>query len=167
MELNEVIQQRYSSRAYLSQEVELKKLDRILQNARFAPTAANRQAIKIVIINTAGRQEELKEIYSRPWFSEAPYLIGVCSIPDQCWVRADKKNYSDVDAAIVMDHIILTATSLGLGTCWVAAFDPLAAKRILHLEQDWEPVAFTPLGYSRDSLNHKVRKSLPEIVVYR
>jgi nitroreductase len=167
MEHYDGIHQRYSSRAYKPQEVEQYKLDLILESARLAPTAANRQAIKIIIIKTANRQDELKEIYNRVWFTEAPCLVCVCSMPDKSWVRADQKNYSDVDAAIVMDHIIMTATSLGLGTCWVAAFDPLAAKRILNLDQDWEPVAFTPLGYSRDSLSRKVRKSLDELVVYR
>lgn len=167
MEHFDVIRQRYSSRAYLPQAVEQEKLNRILESARLAPTAANRQAVRIVVINTAGRQDELKQIYNRPWFTEAPYLICVCTIPIQSWVRADQKNYSDVDAAIVMDHIILTATSLGLGTCWVAAFDPQAARRLLNLEPDWETVAFTPLGYSRDSLSRKVRKSLDDLVVYR
>jgi nitroreductase len=167
MELLDVIRQRYSCRSYQPQAVEPEKLDRILESARLAPTAANRQAIKIVIVKTDDRQDELRQIYNRPWFTEAPYLLCVCSLPAQCWVRADHKNYSDVDAAIVMDHMILMATSLGLGTCWIAAFDSLAAKRILDLDQDWEPVVLTPLGYPRDALSRKVRKSLDDIAVYR
>ena len=160
-----VIRQRYSCRAYRPDMVEPNKMDRILECARLAPTAANRQAIMIIVIPTAGRQNTLQRIYARTWFVEAPYLICVCSIPGQSWVRSDHKSYADVDAAIVMDHMVLAATALGLGTCWVAAFDTRAAREILQLDQDWEPVAFTPLGYPDDDLRPKVRKPLAEIVV--
>lgn len=162
----EVVQARYSVRSYKSDPVELEKLQRILKCARLAPTAANRQAIKIIIITTAGNQEALQKIYPDAWFSEAPYLLCICSIPGKCWVRNDKKNYSDVDAAIVMDHIILAATALGLGTCWVAAVDVEAARAILKLEDTWEPIAFTPLGYPRQVPAQKKRKPIEDIVVY-
>ncbi len=65
-----------------------------------------------------------------------------------------------------MDHLILAAADLGLGTCWVAAFDPDAAREILGLPDDVEPVAFTPLGYLADEWKVKKRKSLEEIVRY-
>jgi nitroreductase len=66
-----------------------------------------------------------------------------------------------------MDYITLAATDLGLGTCWVAAFDPVAAREVLNLPDDRvEPVAFTPLGYPADQLKPKTRKSLAELVRY-
>jgi len=162
-----LVSQRYSCRSFKRDEVEKEKLDRILACAQLAPTAANRQAVRIIVFPTAGREQDVARIYSRGWFQEAPCLICVCSIPSQCWVRGDRKNYSDVDAAIVMDHIVLAATALDLGTCWVAAFDESAAREILRLDPAWEPVAFTPLGYRNDVPGKKMRKSLDEIVVYR
>jgi nitroreductase len=78
----------------------------------------------------------------------------------------DGKNYNDVDVAIAMDHLILAAADLGLGTCWVAAFDPAAARAVLNLPPGVEPVAFTPLGYPADEPRPKTRKALAELVRY-
>ena len=166
MDLFEVISRRYSVRAYRSDPVEEEKLRRILEAARLAPTAANRQAFQILVIPTAGREKELGRIYGAAWFVQAPLVLGVCTLPGQAWTRKDGKNYADVDAAIVMDHIVLAATALGLGTCWVAAFDPQAAREILRLPDGVEPVAFTPLGYPADQAKPKNRKPLAEIVRY-
>jgi nitroreductase len=78
----------------------------------------------------------------------------------------DRKNYSEVDVTIAMDHLILAATDLGLGTCWIAAFDPAAAREVLGLPDGVEPIAFTPLGYPADQPKPKKRKSLSELVRY-
>jgi nitroreductase len=78
----------------------------------------------------------------------------------------DGKNYSEVDITIAMDHLILAATDLGLGTCWIGAFDPSAAKEILGIPSGVEPVAFTPLGYAADTPLVKKRKPLDELVRY-
>ncbi len=90
----------------------------------------------------------LKRIYDRAWFVQAPVVICACAIPDKAWVRRDGKNYCDVDVAIAMEHLILAATDVGLGTCWIAAFDPAAAREVLGLPNSVEPIAFTPLGYA-------------------
>jgi nitroreductase len=166
MEFFKVLEQRYSVRSYRPDPVEPEKLQQILEVARIAPTAANRQAFKVLVIKTEGKQEVLKRIYSRDWFCEAPYVLCVCSIPGQNWVRKDSKNYSDVDAAIVMDHIILAATALDLGTCWVGAFDIQAAREGLGLDETLDPVVFTPLGYPREAVVNRVRKPLGDLVVY-
>ena len=166
MEFFDLIKKRYSVRAYQSKPVEDEKLQKILDAANLAPTAANRQPFKIIVIQTKGKQAELKQIYHRDWFSQAPLVIGICAIKSEAWSRMDGKNYADVDATIAMDHLILAAADLGLGTCWIAAFDPAAAREILGLPDDVEPVAFTPLGYPADNLRAKKRKSLAEIVRY-
>lgn len=61
---------------------------------------------------------------------------------------------------------ILAATDLGLGTCWISAFNPGAAREILGLPDDVEPIAFTPLGYPADRPRPKMRRSLSELVRY-
>jgi nitroreductase len=71
-----------------------------------------------------------------------------------------------VDVAIAMDHLILAATNLGLGTCWIGAFNPEAARETLGLPQEVIPVAFTPLGYPNAEPRDKVRKPLNELVKY-
>jgi len=79
-------------------------------------------------------------------------------------VRRDGKSYADVDVAIAMDHLILAATNEGLGTCWIGAFDPVAAREVLGLPEGVEPVAFSPLGYPADMPGPKRRKRLEQIV---
>jgi nitroreductase len=164
MDFGKLILARYSVRAYKADPVEEDKLDRILEAARLAPTAANRQPFRILVIPTSGRQVELARIYPRPWFAQAPLLIAACGVPAENWVRRDGKNYNDVDVTIAMDHLILAAANEGLGTCWVAAFDPDAAREVLKLEPGLEPVAFTPLGYAADSPRPKQRKALGELI---
>ncbi len=166
MEFKEVIEKRCSVRAYKSDPVEDEKLQQVLNAARLAPTAANRQPIRFVVIHTMGREEELRHIYRAEWFSKAPLVICACAIPSQGWIRFDSKNYNEVDVAIAMDHLILAATDLGLGTCWIAAFDPSAARQVLGLPADVEPVVFTPLGYPADFPREKKRKALAELVKY-
>jgi nitroreductase len=163
----DVIQKRHSVRSYRPDPVEPEKLAQILEAARLAPTAVNYQPFKIIVIETKGREEELKKVYHRDWFSQAPLILGVCVITDKCWVRNDNKRFGDVDAAIVMDHLILAATALELGTCWVGAFKLKVAKEVLNIDDNLEPVAFTPLGYPADATFKKVRKSLEELVIYR
>ena len=165
MDFKELIRARYSCRAYRDDPVEEEKLAAVLEAARLAPTAANRQAFKLYVLPTANRQEALHQLYNRAWFAQAPLLIGIAGEPARNWVRRDGRNYLDVDCAIVMDHLILQATGLGLGTCWIGAFDPAAARRLLELPPDWEPIAFTPLGYPADKGGPKTRKALEELVV--
>jgi nitroreductase len=71
-----------------------------------------------------------------------------------------------VDVAIAMDHLVLAATDLGLGTCWIAAFDPQAAREVLKLPDNVEPIAFTPLGYPDDQPKDKRRTAVDELVRY-
>jgi nitroreductase len=166
MEFTELIKKRYSVRAYKADAVEEDKLRQVLEAARLAPTAANRQPFRIIVIHTAGREAELRRVYDRGWFVQAPLLLCACGIPAQTWTRSDGKNYNDVDVTIAMDHLVLAATDLGLGTCWVAAFNPAAARQVLGLPDGVEPVAFTPLGYPADQPRPKERKALSELVRY-
>jgi nitroreductase len=164
MEFAELVRQRYSVRAYKPDPVPEEVLARVLEAARLAPTASNRQPFRLLVIRTAGRGKELARVYQRPWFVQGPLVIGVCSLPAEAWVRRDGKNYADVDATIAMDHLVLAAASEGLGTCWVAAFDPAAAREVLALPAGVEPIAFTPLGYPADQPPEKKRRPLADLV---
>jgi nitroreductase len=166
MEFSELIKKRYSVRAYKPDPVEDEVLNQVLEAARLAPTAANRQPFQLIVIPTAGREAELNRIYRKDWFVQAPLVICACAIPAQGWVRMDGKNYTDVDVAIAMDHLILAAAGLGLGTCWIAAFDPTATREVLRLPDGVEPIVFTPLGYPADQPKPKKRKALSELVRY-
>lgn len=166
MEFQDLIKKRYSVRSYQNKPVEEDKLNMVLDAARLAPTAANKQPFRLIVVKTDGKKEEMKRIYHGDWFSEAPLVICACTVLNESWTRMDGRNYVDVDATIAMDHLILAATELGLGTCWIAAFDADAASEVLKIPEDMEPILFTPLGYPADELGIKTRKSLDEIVHY-
>ena len=166
MDFSALIKSRYSVRANRSDPVENEKLEQVLEAARIAPTAANRQPFRIIVAQTAGREEEFRRMYDRDWFVEAPILLCVCAVKSEAWVSKEKRNYVYVDVAIVMDHIILAATDLGLGTCWVGAFDKDVAREAFGLPDDFAPVVMTPLGYAADQPEPKERRPIEELVRY-
>jgi nitroreductase len=157
-------QERYSVRGYKPDPVEEEKLHYVLEAARLAPTAANRQRFQLIVIHTEGREEELRRIYDKEWFVQPPLVLCACRYPMD--PERKRKDYTDVDIGIVIDHLILAATEQGLGTCWIGAFDPVAACEILGLPDEVEPVVFTPLGYPDAPPRPKTRKSLEELVRY-
>lgn len=166
MDFADLVRKRYSVRAYKPDPVEEGKLDQVLEAARLAPTAANLQAFRLIVIHTAGREAELLRIYRREWLVKAPIVLCACAVASEGWIRMDGKPYVDVDVAIAMDHLILAATDLGLGTCWIAAFDPAAARQVLGLPEGVDLIALTPLGYPADHLRPKNRKPMSELVHY-
>jgi nitroreductase len=167
MEFFDLIEQRYSVRAYKPDPVEPAKLQQVLEAARIAPSASNKQPYQFIIIHTKDRETELKRIYNKDWFVQPPLVICICAVKPAAWTRKfDGRDYSYVDAAIALDHLILSAHNLGLGTCWVAAFDPVPAREVLQLPDDVDPVAFTPLGYPADQFRPHQRKPVSDFVRY-
>ncbi len=166
MEFDHILSHRYSVRAYRPDAVDDETLQQVLQAANQAPTACNRQPFQILVIHTRGHEAELGRIYRREWFVQPPLVLGIVALPEQAWSRRDGVNYAIVDATIAFDHLILAATNLGLGTCWVAAFDPQACREVLSLPAECEPVAFTPLGYPADQQPVRKRKPLAQLVRY-
>ncbi|MFA6064233.1 MAG: nitroreductase family protein [archaeon] len=166
MDFLDLAKKRYSVRKYSSKAVEEEKLSKILEAAQIAPTAKNAQPFKLIVIKTKGREKELLQIYSRDWFVTAPIVICACTTKKDSWARMDGKNYCDIDLAIALDHLILQATELGLGTCWVGAFDPNKAKELLSLPKEYEPILFVPIGYSIDEPREKIRKPLNQLVSF-
>ncbi len=164
MEFQDLVRKRYSVRRYQSKPVEEEKLNIVLDAARLAPTAVNKQPFRLIVVKTTEKKEEMKRIYHADWFSQAPLVICACAVKSESWTRRDGRNYVDVDTAIAMDHLILAATDLGLGTCWIGAFDPQAAREVLKIPDDMEPLLFTPLGYPADEPSVKSRRKLDELV---
>jgi nitroreductase len=166
MDFFEAVRLRRSVRSYTDKSVEGKMLDAIVEAVRLAPTAANRQAFKVAFAKTEGRREELLRVYGKPWFVEPPLVAAVFADPGSAWVRSDGANYADVDAAIVMEHIVLAAAALGLGTCWVGNFDPKAANEVFGFGPEWRPVALSPLGYAKEYPPMRQRKGKEELAVF-
>lgn len=163
----QIFKDRYSCRNYSTRPVEKAKIINVLEGARLAPSACNKQPwIFYVVTNPLKRQEILAK--SRPAFLDAPVLIVAVGHHSEAWHRpADDKDHTDVDVAIAVEHICLQATAEGLATCWVCSFDTEATKKALALTDDLEPIALIPLGYSADTaISDKRRKALDDISVW-
>ena len=95
MEFTELIQKRYSVRAYRPTPVQDEKLEAVLEAARLAPTASNRQSFQLIVIQTKGREEELRRIYDKDWFVQPPLVICACRFPMD--PARERKDYTDLD----------------------------------------------------------------------
>lgn len=137
---------RYSVRKYEDKRVETEKLDKILEAGRVAPTAANFQPQKLIVVQ---EKDGLGKIKASANVYGAPLAIIVCSDHSQSWKRPfDGKDSADMDASIITDHMMLQATELGLGTIWVGYFDPKIIKENFNIPDNVEPISILGIGYS-------------------
>jgi nitroreductase len=146
MEFYEVLRTRRSVRKYKATPIPADVLGRVLDAARTAESAANRQPWHFILAEDPDVRQALVKTYPRDWFASAPVILVACAEPAAAWVRRDKKNYADVDVTIAFSHLVLAAAAEGLGTCWIGAFDPEGVRRVLGLPEGIEPLGMTPLG---------------------
>ena len=117
MEFIELVKKRYSVRAYEARSVEREKLDYVLECARLAPSAVNRQPWRFVVAESSEARERLCACYHNEWLRQAPVIVAVCVDRGAAWTRLnDGKNHADVDGSIATEHICLAAAEVGLGT---------------------------------------------------
>jgi nitroreductase len=165
MNFLELATARYSVRSYLDQEVEREKLLQVLEAGRIAPSAVNFQPVHFIVVTEKEEKEKLYEVYTRDWIKEAPAIIIVCGDHKVSWKRKDGKDHSDIDVAIVVDHMTLAAADLGLGTCWVCAFDAARCHELFHLPEHLEATVLLPIGYPKSERPAGIRrKSIEELV---
>lgn len=165
MKFDDIIRNRFSARSYTNREIEKDTILEILEAGRIAPSAVNYQPWFFIVITEKDILDDFNEVYPRDWFKTAPVCIVVCADHNQSWKRkSDGKDFADIDIAIATDHIILKATELGLGTCWVCNFDAEKAHSKLGLPENIEPLVLIPLGYSDSVPKIKDRKSIDELV---
>lgn len=171
MNLKQLIENRYSVRAYLPQNVEKDKIEYILECARLSPSACNYQPWTFYVVTDKEKLSQIHKSYDREWFKTAPMCIVVCKDSSQSWKRTntDGKDHGDIDAAIASEHICLAAHEQELGTCWVCNFNPELLSQALSLPDNLEPIAIFPIGYvdeMKSTLYEKKRKSLTDIAVW-
>ena len=158
----ELAETRRSVRAYKPDAVPEELVQQVLEAGRLAPSACNKQPWRFIVVRSETTRRALGAAYAREWFWKAPVVIAVCILPKEAWVRSfDGKNYAMVDGALAMDHMQLAAAELGLGTCWIGAFDPAAAREILNLPDGVELVGMTPLGFPDVEPNPRLRSRRP------
>ncbi len=170
MDFKDLTKRRFSCRKFKDAKPDDALLKEILDITRLAPSAANCQPWKFIIINEAPLLDEMKACYKKPWIISAPVVIAACGNHDASWKREDGKDACNIDLAIAVDHLTLAATSKDLATCWICKFDSERAAELLHLPENWEVIALIPIGYpdvkSDPNRHERLRKPLDEIIEF-
>ena len=164
----DLARQRYAVREYAQTPVEQAKLDSILEAGRLAPTAKNVQPQHIYVLQSTEAIAKINELTRCAY--GAPVVFLVCYDTNAVWTR-DGANSGDMDCSIVGTHMMLEATELGLGTCWVKWFNPEEVAAAFELPANHKPSFLMPCGYAADNArphaNHFNRKPLSETVSYK
>lgn len=169
MSFLEMAEARYSVRDYADKKVEQDKLKKILEAAHVAPTAANKQPARLVVVQ---EEEGLKKIGKAANIYGAPLAIIVCSDHTKAWTRPfDQKKTTDIDATILTDHMMMEAAELGLGSVWICYFKPDVIRQEFQLPDTLEPVNILAIGYANgspaDPKRHVTQRiPLDELVYY-
>lgn len=166
MNFKDLAQKRYSVRNYLSTPIEEEKLVRVVETALLAPSAVNFQPWKFVLVTDPELLAKLHSCYHRDWFKSAPACIVAIGDHDKGWHRpTDGKDFTDIDVAIAIDHLMLAATEVGLGTCWICHFNAEKCAEYFNLSSNLEPIAMIPIGYPiPGTAPEKKRKTIDQLV---
>jgi nitroreductase len=168
MEVLEAVKSRRSIRKYKSVPIPEDKLQRVLNAARLAPSAANMQPWEFIVIMDEDVKRKLAMACSNmPWITRAPVVIVALANMDSALAMiGGYMNSAPVDVAISLDHLSLAAVSEGLGTCWIGAFREEKVQEALDIPSGRRVVSIMTLGYPDESPGPTGRKHLSEIVSY-
>lgn len=159
MEFMDVLVARKSVRDYQEKDVEEEKLTKILEAARLAPSWANKQCCNYILVTDRAKIQELASGFIG-WIKKAPVVVVACADPKESGSR-NGMDYYLVDVGISMQQLVLAATDMGLGTCWIGGFDEAKVKKTLAIPENIKVVALTPIGYAGEAgLRSKLIKTV-------
>lgn len=170
MNFIELAKERFSVREFSPRPVEDEKIKKILDAAKVAPTAVNYQPQKLYVIKSTEAMEKLagcRNIFG------APLAVIICYDDTLSWKNSRDNGHDsgEVDASIVTTHMMLQAWELGIGSCWIGAFNPQEISEAFGIPANEHPVAILPLGYPADgckpSDRHTAYRADEEIIRYR
>ena len=165
MNVMEANRTRRSIRSYQNKLMEPEKLELILEAARLAPSADNRQEWRFIVVRNQDTREKLmKAALNQGFIAEAPVVIAACAETDFYVMPCGQLSYP-IDVAIAIEHMILKAVEEGLGTCWIGGFNENKVKEILNIPDYIKVVELLALGYQKDIPPASPRKKLEEITM--
>jgi nitroreductase len=168
MDVFEAIKGRRSIRSYKKQDVPVDIVNKLVEAAIMAPSAGNVQPYQLVIVRSEKTRQQLsKAAFNQKTLLDAPVVIVVCVDEKQASKKygdRGKKLYCIQDTAASTQNILLAAYSLGLGTCWIGAFNDDDAKKAVNAPKEMRPVAIIPVGYPNESPEQRSRRSFDEVV---
>jgi nitroreductase len=166
-----MFRRRFSCRSYLPDPVPQEAIDAMLDAAIWAPSAGNLQPWRFVVVREGGLRRALASAaYGQSFVAAAPTVIVVCAVPEESarhYGPRGRDLYCLQDTAAATENLLLAAVDLGLGACWVGAFDERAVARELALPDGWRPVAMVPVGFPTEQEGHPTRRPIADVTVWR
>jgi len=162
-----ILESRYSCYSFTNYPVSDSKLNMILEAGRMAPSAKNLQPAHIWVVKSEKALAQLEQVHT---FYGAPVVLIVGSKEEEAWTRdCDGINAAKTDAAIVLTHMMLTATDMGLANLWVYDFDPSKIREFIPETHDYHIYGLLAIGHpnaeeGKPTAEHAIRKSLDELV---
>jgi nitroreductase len=170
MEVIDVIKNRRSIRSYKQQEIPQNAINQLIDAARLAPSAGNAQSWAFVVAHKQETKKLLSDAaYGQRSLQEASDVIVVCADEKRAYESygpRGKALYCIQDTAAAVENILLTACSLGLGTCWIGAFKEEEIRKVINCPPEMRPVALIPVGYPNESPPARGRRPASEVVHY-
>ncbi len=169
MSFLELAKKRYSCRSFKNQQISDEHLNEILEAGRIAPTGANKQPQKFLVVQKKENHQKLAKTAN---VYNAPTAILIMGAKENAWTRPyDQKNILDIDATIATDHMILAATDLGIDSIWVCYFDPKILSQEFNIPAGYEIINILGLGYdekeaARPDRHEKTRNPMTSYVYY-
>ncbi len=166
MDVCTAIRERRSVRAYSDRKVEREKVEAILEAARLSPSASNRQEWKFIVVTEKAKRVQLANAaFGQSFIMQAPVVLVACATESASIMPCGQPTYT-VDVSIAFAFMVLQAWELGLGTCWIGAFQEQEVKSVLGIPEGARVVAMSPLGYPDHPIPPRPRKSLEQIACF-
>jgi nitroreductase len=168
LDVFEAIKNRRSVRAFTSRPVSDEEVERLVEAARWAPSAGNIQPWQFIIVREPQIKHGLCEAaLDQTFIEKAPVVVVVCADPQRSAKGYGSRGinlYCLQDTAAATQNMLLTAQAMGLATCWVGAFHEEEARKVLKIPDGVRPVAIVPVGHAAEKPRVRPRRPMNEIV---
>lgn len=166
METIECIKSRRSVRKFKRKDLDKEKIIKILESAIYAPSSGNLQNWEFIIIeNEENKRRIAKAAYNQNFIVDASLVIIACSNDEKMilYGKRGKELYAIQNVSAAIQNILLAANDLGIGSCWIGAFDEKEVKKILEIPDNVRPLAIIPLGYYEKIPEKPVRRDITQV----
>ena len=163
MDVLDAIKQRFSVRKYLVKEIPVDVIIRVLDAARYAPSYANMQGVRYIVVKNPDKVSKIKKAIPQKWIEGVPLFIAIISAKEWSGKKDEDMLYYTLDVGSAVESLMLAATAEGLGTCWIANFNEGEAKKVLKVPDEARIVALISLGLPDEKPEAKNRLPLQKI----
>lgn len=170
MDVFEAIKSRRSVRAFTDQPVSREEVEKLIDMARWAPSAGNIQPWEFIVVRDLEIKRGLcKAALNQTFIEQAPVVIVVCANPQRSSHGYGSRGinlYCLQDTAAATQNMLLAAHSMGLASCWVGAFREDEATQTLKIPSGLRPIAIVPIGHAAEKPRTRPRRPLDQIIHY-